>query len=201
MFNFLTYNKLKTQKWNILPANKRLKVFQKIEKIVAKSQKRNPYSIIAKRFDDTTLGTCSYSKEVISLNEDYFIKRDLQFLALATLFHEERHIHQRNVINSKKKILKYSKTYKWQQELLSYTHYDGTDKYSYYSMQEVERDANKFAIQKLKKLYFWFKHDANYLNALEEKEIEYNFVKENAKKELGFFYKIKLFLKRKFRDK
>lgn len=200
MFNFLIYRKLKTEKWNKLSAKKRLRVFSKIEKVTAKKQKRKPFIIVPKNFLDTTLGVCSYTKSEISLREEYFLKPNLQFLALATLFHEQRHIYQREVICSKKKIFKLSKKYRWQQEMRSYINYDGSDKYSYYSMQEIERDANRNAIVRMEKLSFLFRKDVNFINALEEKEVEYSLVKKDAKKELGKFYKLKLFIKRKFGD-
>lgn len=201
MFNFLVFRKLKTSKWNKLSAKKRLRIFTKIEKVTAKKQKRKPFIIVPKNWSDTTLGLCSYSRNEICLREEYFLKPNLQFLALATLFHEQRHIYQREVICSKKKIFKLSKKYKWQQEMRSYINYDGSDKYSYYSMQEIERDANRNAIIRMQKLSFMFRKDVNFINALEEKEVEYDLVKKDAKKELGKFYKLKLFFKRTFGNK
>ena len=74
----------------------------------------------------------------------------------------------------------------------SYIGYDGNEKYSYYSMQEIERDANRYAIDRLKKLKFWFRYDQVYHNTLKLKMEQYDEVKDIAKKELGFFYKLKL---------
>ena len=201
MFNFLTYRKLKTNIWNKLSAKKKLRVFTKIERITAKKQKRKPFIIIPKHFADTTLGSCNYSNMAISLREEYFLTPNLQFQALSTFFHEQRHIYQRELILSKKKIFKLSKKYRWQQEMRSYINYDGSDKYSYYSMQEIERDANRNAIARMEKLSFLFRKDVNFINALEERQVEYDLVKKDAKKELGKFYKLKLFIKRKFGDK
>ena len=73
-----------------------------------------------------------------------------------------------------------------------YISYDGNEEYSYYSMQEVERDANRYAIKRLKKMRFWFGKDELYFKALQRKVKEYEVTKEIAKKELGFFYKLKL---------
>ena len=195
IFNFLTYNKLKQKKWRRLSPAKRLKVYQKMEKIMAKKTKRPAFTVYPKEWYDGTRGLCVYKDQTIYLNKDFFIKDNQQFLGLATLFHEGRHVQQHHVVKSKKKLFRFSKAYKWKQNMTAYIQYEGNEKYSYYSMQEVERDANKFAIQRLRRLKFWFRNDKEYLRALDEKEREFDLVKEHAKKELGIFYKLKLFLR------
>ena len=83
-----------------------------------------------------------------------------------------------------------------------YIQYEGDEKYSYYSMQEVERDANKNALQRLKKFRFRFRKEKLYKYTVAEKEKEFDYVKEHAREELGMFYKLKLFLRnRKERKK
>ena len=138
-----------------------------------------------------------YKEKTIYLNRDFFVDENMQFFGLATLFHEERHAQQHFVVKNKKKISRFSKAYKWQQNMMAYIQYEGDEKYSYYSMQEIERDANKFAIHQLKKFRFRFRNDRVYKYTLEQKEKEFDFVKENARKELGVFYRLKLFIRNK----
>ena len=201
MFNFLVYNKFKQNKWRKLSPKRRLKVFQKMENIMAKKAKRPVYTILSREWEDGTMGLCSYSKKIIYIHTDFFTKDNLQFLGLATLFHEQRHAEQHNIVKTKKRIFKFSKAYKWQQNMKAYISYDGDEKYSYYSMQEVERDANKFAIIQLKKFRFRFRKEDIYFKSVSIKEKEFDMVRERAKEELGLFYKFKLFLRRKKEEK
>lgn len=197
LFNFLTYLKFKQKNWQNLSPKKRLKAFQKMEKIVAKKEKRPKMIIVPKDWTDGTYGLCDYSKKTIYLNSVFFIKNNMQFLGLATLFHEQRHAEQFYVVSTKKKFFKLSKAYRWKKNMEGYISYDGHEKYSYYSMQEVERDANKYAIKYLKKLKFWFKNESLYFDALNHKIKQFDNTKDLAKKELGLFYRLKLLYREK----
>ena len=202
MFKFLTYNKFKTKKWKKLSSEKRWRCYQKMEDFTAKKVGRERYEVIPKQWDDGTRGLCVYRENKIYLNTDFFVKENMQFLGLATLFHEQRHAQQHFIVKTKKKISRFSKAYKWQQNMRGYISYDGNEEYSYYSMQEIERDANKNAIHRLRKFRFRFRNDSVYKKSLEIKEQEFDDDKEYAKKELGFFYKFKLFFRnRKERKK
>jgi hypothetical protein len=202
MFNFLVYNKFKERKWKRLSPKKRWKYYQKMENITAKKVGRPVYEVIPKEWNDGTRGLCVYKEKAIYLNTDFFVKDNMQFFGLATLFHEQRHAQQHFVVKSKKKIWRFSKAYKWQQNMKGYIQYEGDEKYSYYSMQEVERDANKNALQRLKKFRFRFRKEKLYKYTVAEKEKEFDYVKEHAREELGMFYKLKLFLRnRKERKK
>lgn len=202
LFNFLTYNKFKTKKWRKLSSKKRWKLYQKMENITAKKVGREKYEVLPRQWEDGTRGLCVYEEKRIYLNTDFFVKENMQFLGLATLFHEQRHAQQHFIVRTKKKISRFSKAYKWQQNMRAYITYEGNEKYSYYSMQEIERDANKNAIHRLRKFKFRFRKDNVFKKSLEMKEQEFDDVKENAKKELGLFYKFKLFLRnRKERKK
>lgn len=202
MFAFLTYNKLKEAKWKKLSPIKRLKVFQKIEKIVSRKVGRKCYDVIPREMEDTTYGVCSHRDNAIYLNSKFFTKDNLQFFTLATLYHEQRHAEQFYVISTKKKFFKLSKAYRWKKNMEGYIDAKNMNDYSYYSMQEVERDANKYAINALKKHRFRFRNERLFAITLNEKIKDYSNVKDLAKKDLGFFYRIKLLLReRKERNK
>lgn len=193
MFNFLTYNKFKCKKWEQLSVSSRIAVFQKMEDIMAAKQDREPFLIQPKLFNDGTVGLCVQNKRIIYLHEHYFTKRNVQFLGLATLFHEQRHIYQYNEVMKNEKHSKFSKAYKWQQNMEGYI--DGTQKkeYAYYSLQDIERDANKFAIKQLRKFRFRFRFDEIYLRTLRQKEYEFDDTVRKARKELGLFYRFRLY--------
>ena len=192
LFDFLTYKKFNTYKWQKYGLKKRVKLFQKMEKIMAKKMKRPMFYVVPQDFGSDINGQCNYAEQVIYINGAFFTEPNLQFYGLATLFHEERHAQQHNIVKSKKYICRFSKAYKWRQNMLGYINYDGNDKYSYYSMQEIERDANKYAIERLKKLEYWWRKDKYYYKTLELKIQQFGDVKNLAKKELGIFYKWKL---------
>ena len=163
-----------------------------MEKIISRKAGRPCFEIIPRKWDDLTNGLCVYKDRAIYINVNFVNTNSKQFFGLATLFHEQRHAEQFHIVATSKKFNRFSKSYKWKKNMEGYISYDGSEKFSYYSMQEVERDANRFAIKKLKKMRFWFGRDDLYYQALKYKIKEYEVTKEIAKKELGFFYKIKL---------
>lgn len=202
LFDFLTYNKFKQKKWKRLSPKKRLNAYQKMENIVARKKGRPVMTIMPQDWADGTNGLCDYSKKTIYLNSKFFLDEEKQFLGLATLFHEQRHAEQYYVISTKKKFFKLSKAYRWKKNMEGYISYDGNEKYSYYSMQEVERDANKHAINYLKKFKFRYRKESLYFDTLDYKIRQYDDVKDLAKKELGFLYRLKLYFReRKERKK
>ena len=202
LFDFLTYNKFKQKKWKRLSPKKRLNAFQKMENIVARKKNRPVMAVIPQDWNDGTNGLCDYSKKTIFLNSKFCLDEEKQFLGLATLFHEQRHSEQYFIISTKKKLFKLSKAYRWKKNMEGYINYDGKEKYSYYSMQEVERDANKHAINYLKKFKYRYRKEQLYFYTLDYKIKQYDNVKDLAKKELGFFYRLKLlFRERRERKK
>lgn len=197
LFNFLTYNKFKQKKWKRLSPKKRLIAFQKMENIVARKKARPVMSVVPQDWRDGTNGLCDYSKKTIYLNTKFFVEDNMQFFGLATLFHEQRHAEQYYVVSTRKKFFKLSKAYRWKKNMEGYISYDGNEKYSYYSMQEVERDANKHAINYLKKFKFRYRNEPIYTETLNYKIKQYDNVKDLAKRELGFFYRLKLLFREK----
>jgi len=59
-------------------------------------------------------------------------------------------------------------------------------------MQPIERDAEAYAIKCLKKLRFRYGNDPSYVRALEQRSNSFVERKENAIKELGVFYKLRV---------
>lgn len=121
-----------------------------------------------------------------------FMKKFMQFWALTVLFHEGRHAFQHEEVVENNKPSVFSKTYKWKQNFEGYVNYNNNEKFSYYAMQDVERDANKYALKRLKSLHFWFKNELGYQETIKSKQDELDSQVEDAKKELGLFYKLKV---------
>ncbi len=193
MFNFLTYWKLKNRRWQKLGKKKRIKVFQKMENIEAKRQGRRPLVILSSRLEENMQGLCDMHSGEMLLSEEFFLQKHNQFLGLTILFHEGRHAFQHNEAEkTQEKNAFFSKRNKWKKGLECYVNYDKNDKFSYYAMQDVERDANVYALKRLKSLEFWFKNEEGFLLALQQKQRELNEQVTRAKKELGIFYKLKV---------
>ena len=69
-------------------------------------------------------------------------------------------------------------------------------------MQPVERDANLYAIKRMRRFRFRYRNDVLFRDTLKDKEMQFDNVKSLAKKELGLFYGIRVALKnRKNRKK
>lgn len=202
LFRFITYNKFKEKKWRKLSNEKRLRAFQKLENIQAKKLDRpNCKVILNNTLDDTKNGEFSMSKMTIELNAKFVTDPNLRFFGMMTLFHEGRHAFQFNSCFGEKPPRKFSKAYKWKKNIERYAG-DTSDKYYFYSMQPVERDANKYAIKRMKNFRFRFRKEPLFAQTLEKKINDFDAVKDYAKKELGTFYKLKVALhNRKERNK
>ncbi len=195
IFRFLTYNKFKENKWKRMSPQKRLKAFQKLENIQAKVLGRPACKVVPKQWEEQGLNGQFLSKtKQIELNTKFMTANNLQFMGMATLFHEGRHAYQYNLCYGGKKVRRFSKAYKWKQNFQGYVGSE-EDKYSFYSMQPIERDANKYAILRMKKFRFRYRKERLFLDALQRKMEDFDDVKDFAKKELGVFYKLKVFLR------
>lgn len=192
MFNFVVYRKFKSKNWNNMSVYSRIEALQKMEDIEAKKCGREKMKVEIAPFNENLLGRCDYNSKTIFINESLLSTPRMQFLALIVLFHEGRHAYQYYVISHSNHISRFSKAYKWKQNMENYMHYDGQGKFSYYSMQEVERDTNIYSIKRLKSLHFWFRNEDIYYRTLEVKLDEMEKQKFLAKKELGLFYKWKV---------
>ncbi len=191
LFDFLTYNKFKFRKWDKLSLSDRAYTFQKLEMIQERKLNRPVAQVIFKEMDERLKGQFAPEKNVIFLNKMFIEEDYLRFDGMFTLFHEGRHAFQHHVCFSGKELGIFSRARKWKKNFGGYIN-GAQDEYSFYSMQPVERDANKYALSRLKSFQGRFIED-RYFNAtvtFEEKCFDDD--KFRAKDELGFFYKHKI---------
>lgn len=193
-FKFLTYNKFKLKKWSRLSYSQRLKYCQKLERIEAKTLKRAEYQIVIKDMDDLNLaGRCVSSQNQLLIDDNYIKEDDKRFELMCTIFHEGRHAFQFEKINSKKKHSIFSKAYWWKKNLEGYVNNSECgDKQSFYAMQPVELDANNYALKRLKSFKFRFRKEPDYYDTTKYYEARIEKREQQARKELGIFYKIKI---------
>ncbi len=190
-FRFLTYNKFRARNWPYLSPNERLEAYQKLENIQAKKLHRPVCEIVAKPMEENLRGKYSQTNQTIYINEDYITDPNLSYDGMATIFHEGRHANQFFICYEKEKLHKWSRAYRWKKNMLGYEK-GNDDKFSFYSMQPVERDANKYALNRLKQFKHRYRYDPLYAATLEYRELEFAEDKIRAKKDLGLFYRWKV---------
>ena len=196
LFRFLTYNKFKERKWRRLNPQKRLKVFQQLENIQAKKLGRPACTVVPKTWEENPNmnGQFLSKGNTIELNSKFMLENNLRFFGMATLFHEGRHAYQHHLCYGGKKVRRFTRAYKWKKNFQGYVGGDA-DKYSFYSMQPIERDANKYAILRMKNFRFRYRNEKLFAATLERKIEDFDDVKDLAKKELGMFYKLRVALR------
>ncbi|MBR4270188.1 MAG: hypothetical protein IKQ31_00720 [Clostridia bacterium] len=190
-FRFLTYNKFRARNWPHLAQNDRLEAYQKLENIQAEKQHRPPCEIVAIPMEDGTHGKFSQLENIIYLNENCIMDPHLVYHGMFTIFHEGRHAYQHYICFRKEKLHKWSTAYRWRKNILGYE--KGTeDTFSFYSMQPIERDANRYALNRLKQFHRRYQYDPLYEATV--KLCERIFVEEKlkAKKDLGLFHRWKV---------
>ncbi len=196
-FRFLTYNKFKEKHWSKLSYDERLTVFQKLENIQAKKLHRLPCEIVPKDLGKDIAGYFESKNKRIYINQDYLLEDNLRFFGMVTLFHEGRHAFQYKCCFEKDyNDSIFSPARKWRKNFLGYVNGD-EDITSFYTMQPVERDATKYALYRLKQFRNRFKESFVFQKTLEFMERDFMEAKLNAKKELGFFYNLKIAQKTK----
>jgi len=190
IFRCFTYNKFKERKWKRLTPEKRVKVFQKLENIQAKKQHRPACRVFVSNMDENFNGVHHSGDNTIELNSKFVIYPEQRFYGMATLFHEGRHAFQHMAI-TKEKVCIFSRAYRWKKNFQGYTSTED-DKYSFYSMQPVERDANRYAIRRMRRFRFRYRNEHLFKRTLQDKIAQFSGVKEYAKKELGAFYNLRV---------
>lgn len=192
LFDFLTYNKFKFRKWDKYSLQDRAWAFQKLEMIQARKLGRPVAQVIFREMDETMKGQFMPDKNIILMNK-IFIEQDmLRFDGMFTLFHEGRHAFQHNVCFSGQELGLFSKARKWKRNFGGYISGYGGDEFAFYAMQPIERDANKYALQRLKQFRFRFYDDRYYNATINFEEKCFYDDKFRAKEELGVFYRHKI---------
>ncbi|MBQ9792809.1 MAG: hypothetical protein IJW32_03620 [Clostridia bacterium] len=192
-FKSKTYNKFKLRKWKKLSNEEKLVAYQELENIQAKKQKRPVYDIVVEDLEKNVMGRCSSSKKVIKLDIDLITKNEKRFYGMSVLFHEGRHAYQYDEITETDKPPIFSKKRKWKKNWEGYVSTAESDGvYSFYSMQPIERDAEKYALKRLKQFKLRYLFEKDFKETLKAEKNSFVKAKEKAIKELGFFYKIRV---------
>lgn len=187
---WFVFSKFKAKKWLKCSYKKRFKVFEAVEKKVAKNLKIAPVKLEL-RYDDNWHCFGSYTTESgkprIILNSLLLEDIRLRFHALETIAHETRHAYQFNLVSKKLRWYEF-KAKRWQRNLQGY--FSSKNDSLMYNNQSVERDAQKYSIKFLKK--HSYHGDRDYERTLRVVVDRYEQADEDARKEYGLFYKLKI---------
>ena len=197
------FNKFKRRKWIKYNTQKRLKIYQAVEKKFAKKQKREPLEVVVHPNDNwQCLGMFSVSKNQsrILINNDLLVDISLRFHGLETIIHEGRHAYQYEIIN--KKLPWYAfRAKRWRKNWEGYI--PSAENSVVYNAQEVEQDAQKYALTQMLKLKRKYKNDNDWEQTIAVNKYRLEHSQDQARKEYGIFYKHKInrIIKNKAKDK
>lgn len=193
MLLFFVYRKFRKSAWKRLSMNEKLTYLNEVEKHMAKKQKRNALPVVV----DTraTLDQLGHLTLVNGKPRNIAIGLPVledplyRFIALSTIFHEGRHAFQYSVVS--KPIRWYQFTYKkWKENWNGYI--ESAENKTVYQMQVLERDAQNYAIEQMKKRSFTYRNEEDYLRTMKILHNVYEQAELDAVKELGIFYKWKV---------
>jgi hypothetical protein len=183
------FSKLKERKWKRYSAKKRLKILQALEAKVAKSLKLEPLELVVREDDGwNCFGAYAIAgdKQHIVINSKLLTEPLYRFHAMETIAHETRHAYQNTIVKKDLKWYQF-KAKKWKANWQSY--FSSSVDNVMYTNQAVERDAQKYSIDFLRKhKYLDREYKLTYQAVLDR----YNQAEIDAKKEYGIFYKFKI---------
>ena len=132
----------------------------------------------------------SLGKQLLHINIKLLSDPSLRFHALETVLHEGRHAYQYNLIsNNKIRFYEFRKK-RWKQNYAGYI--TSAEDNLFYSMQPIERDAQRYAIKKMYKMKRRFKNEDAYHTTLEAMINRYTYTEKQLKEKHGLFYNFKL---------
>ena len=190
---FNVYNKFKLRNWRRYNHGKRQRIIEKIEKIQAKKLHRPVLPVVV-----NTDPNCPYygmfennhKKQVLHINLKLITDPSLRFHALETILHEGRHAYQYNIINHKKVRFYEFRKKRWKQNYSGYI--TSAEDKLFYSMQPIERDAQRYAIKKMEKHKFRFRNEDDYYSTMDTMKARYNETERQLREQHGLFYNVKL---------
>lgn len=184
------FSRFKFKKWKKYSCSKRIQVLQALEKKVAKDLGIEPLKLEI-NYDDSwnCFGAFSIngdSRKII-LSTRLIDEIPLRFHAMETIAHETRHAYQFTVISRELKWYEFTAK-KWKRNWQGY--YSSSTDNLMYNNQAVERDAQKYSIKFLKK--HKYRNDRDWIETYYAVLDRYNQADLDARKEYGFFYKLKI---------
>ena len=201
---FFVYNKFKLRKWRKYSPQKRLQVLQALEDKMAKKQHRDPIPVVVyERYDWQNFGMFSVinGKKRIYVHDNLVSDPTYRFHALETIIHEGRHATQYVKIKRDKIPWWDFEAKRWKKNFGAY--FSASEDRVMYNNQEVERDAQRYTINMLKKLEYKYRHEDHFYTTLDRNIYRYENAETEARKKYGMFYrhKIRKQVDKKYQDR
>ncbi len=194
---FSIYNKFKFKHWVKYSPGKRQKILELIEEKQSKKLKREKLPVVINANPNWgsygMFEVDASGKKTLYLSINLINDVSLRYHALETIFHEGRHAYQYEQITKKKIGFFNFKAKRWRDNYSGYV--TSKEDRTIYSLQPVERDAQKYAIDRMEDFSFKFRNEADYQETMNQMIYRYEQTLENAKKEYGLFYKSKMYKK------
>lgn len=187
------YSKFKGCHWQDYSPIKRLKILQALETKMAKKQHREPMPVVlSNKLGESVLGTFEVEghKKVLYISDKLIYEHHFRFYAMQTILHEGRHAYQYKVINNDHISWFNFLARRWKKNFNRY--HTAKEDETLYAMQEVERDAQKFAIDTLKSLSYKYHNEKDFQWTLNNLIDEFQQNTFDARKKFGIFYKYKI---------
>ena len=186
------FSKFKKRRWLRYNTNKRLRIYQALEKKFAKKQGREPLRVVLHPEDNwNCLGmfTVKNGEKRIVLNDDLLVDIKLRFHGMETILHEGRHAYQYEVVNRKLPWYAF-RAKRWKKNWNGYI--PSAQSSAAYNHQIIERDAQKYALKQMLKLDRKYRGDPDWERTIRINTNRIENADEQAKKEFGIFYKYKI---------
>ncbi len=200
---FSVYNKFKFKSWAKMSPGKRQIILEKVEKKQSKKLKRPTLPVVINHDPNwNCYGAFTVSangKKILYLSISLIEDVSLRYHALETILHEGRHAYQFEQITKKKIGFFNFKAKKWKENYSGYIN-SAEDKLVY-SLQPVERDAQKYSIKFMEGMRFKYRNEEDYHNTMKSMIFRYEQTVKDAKNEMGLFYKSKMNKKIKNKQK
>lgn len=186
------FGKFKHKKWLRLSTQKRLKVYNALEKKFARKQGRDPLPVVIHPDDNwKPLGmfTTAGGKRLIYIRDDLIYDPKMRFHGMETILHEGRHAYQYETINQKLPWYAF-RAKKWRKNWIGYI--PSGENSTAYNNQIVEQDAQKYAYKQMSKLDRKYHGDDAWENTMRTNQFRLENADDMARKEFGLFYKHKI---------
>ncbi len=186
------FSKFKLKKWKKCSHEVRFRAFVELEKRIAKKLKLEPLKLELRYDDDwNCFGafTVNNGKKKIVLSSRLIDDVRYRFHAMETIAHETRHAYQFTVVDKELKWYEFTAK-RWKRNWQGY--FSSTTDSVMYNNQSIERDAQKYSIKFLKKYKGKYKNEQDWANTFNAVVYRYEHADDEARKEYGWLYKMKI---------
>ncbi|MCR5553719.1 MAG: hypothetical protein K6F08_03155 [bacterium] len=187
------FSKFKGAHWQNYSEGKRLKILQALENKMARKQHRPKVQVRVypePEWNNFGVFISENGEQTLFIRQDLIENNDYRFFALETIIHEGRHAYQFYIVKNKKLHFYNFKEKAWKRNWEGYilSEESNVD----YNMQAIERDAQSYSINFLKKIAYKYSGERAFQFTFKAIKKRYEESEFEARKTYGLFYKRKI---------